>query len=50
VTGVIVPEEPCPRTSDDGFAEIVKSCGGVTVTVTATECEREPLVPVTLMV
>ena len=43
-----MPEEPCPRVKDDGLAEIVKSCGGVTDTVTITECEREPLVPVIL--
>lgn len=33
-----------------GFAEIAKSLSGVTVTLTVTECERDPLVPVTVTV
>jgi len=50
VTGVIVAEEVWPNVKEFGFAEIVKSGGCVTATVTMTEWERELLVPVTLTV
>ncbi len=47
---VDAPEEPAVNPKDEGFAEMVKSgeVGVVTVTVTSTECDREPLVPVTV--
>lgn len=49
---VEVPDEPCAIFSEDGFADIEKlGFGGcVTVIVTLVECEREPLVPVTVTV
>ena len=50
VTGVIVAEEVWPNVKEFGFAEIVKSGGCVTATVTMAEWERELLVPVTLTV
>jgi hypothetical protein len=48
VTGVIALDDPWPKVKEFGFAEIVKSAGGFTETLTLTECDREPLVPVTL--
>jgi hypothetical protein len=47
VTGVDVLDDPWPKVSELGLAEIVKSAGGFTETSTLTEWDREPLVPVT---
>ncbi len=44
---VVVAESPCMMVKDDGLAVSWKS---TTWTVIVTECESEPLVPVTVMV
>lgn len=43
-------DDPAVNPSVDGLAEVVKSgaVGEVTVTISFTECEREPLVPATV--
>ena len=47
---VEVEEEPAWKLKLAGLLEMLKSGGTTTFTVTATECERAPLVPVTLTV
>ncbi len=44
---VEVPEAPARRVRDVGLAEIVKS---TTTTVTCTECDSDPIVPVIVTV
>jgi len=47
---VEVPEEPAWKLRLEGLLEILKSGGTTTLAVTTTECERDPLVPVTVTV
>ena len=44
------PEEPWAIVRLPGLAESVKSAAPGTVTVMFTECDKEPLVPLTIMV
>src|SRR5437660_9697826 len=44
---VEVPVAPARIVTVVGLADKVKAAGGLTLNVTVTECEREPLVPVT---
>ncbi len=44
---VEVPDDPVGMSRVTGFAEILKSAVGTTVTVMVTEWIREPLIPVT---
>jgi len=45
---VEVPDEPVRNVTVDGLAVTLKSPDGTTFTATATKCEREPVVPVTM--
>jgi len=47
---VEVPEEPAWKLRLEGLLEMLKSGGTTTLAVTTTECERDPLVPVTVTV
>ena len=45
-----VPEEPTGKVTVDGLDETLKSGGVTTLTLIATVCDREPLVPTTVTV
>jgi len=47
---VDVLEEPAWKLRLEGLLEMLKSGGTTTLAVTTTECERDPLVPVTVTV
>jgi hypothetical protein len=47
---VEVPEEPAWKLRLKGLLEMLKSGGTTTLAVSTTECERDPLVPVTVTV
>jgi len=47
---VEVPVSPMMMVALAGLAVIVKSAGGAMVKATSTECDNEPLVPVTVTV
>lgn len=41
-----IPEKPDGKLIEVGLAEIVKSVGGITVTVILVEWDSDPLVPI----